>query len=168
MARFKDHRRLSTLLRLNGTKYDRKIVDLLLDAIISKTPGSAQYVEAASRKCLADFAQLLNGWSHLRSNAVTAATAPVVFLNERMYSIRTVIVASGFDPDSLDTALQLAAEDSTIATELAAVIDELKFQLTDLEREIDRRAPVWLDAIDPISSVAFGDWRRQLCDCNHD
>ena len=168
MARFKDHRRLSTLLRLNGTKYDRKIVDLLLEATIFKTPGSAQYVEEASRKCLANFAQLINGWSHLRSNTVTAATAPVAFLTERMYSIRTVVVASGFDPDSLDTALQLASEDSTIATELTAVIDELKFQLADLEREIDRRAPVWSNIIDPITSVAFSDWRQQLYDFNHE
>lgn len=85
-----------------------------------------------------------------------------------MYSIRTVVVASGFDPDSLDTALQLASEDSTIATELAAVIDELKFMLADLEREIDRRAPVWLDAIDPITIAALDDWRRQLHELNQD
>lgn len=168
MGRFKDHRRLSTLLRLNSAKYDRKIVDLLHEAILSIAPGSAQYVEEDSRTCLTNFAQLINGWSHLRSCTTTATTAPVAFLTERMYSIRTVIVASGFDPDSLDTALRLAAEDSTIATELAAVIAELKFQLADLEREIDRRETVLLDAVDPISSAALNDWRRQLHECNQD
>ena len=167
MSRLKDHRRLSTLLRLNGAKYDRKIVDLLLEAMLPKAPSSAQYVEDASRTCLVNFAQLINGWSELRSNTATAASGPVAFLTERMYSIRTVVVASGFDPDSLDTALQLAAEDSTIATELAAVIDELKYQLADLEREIDRRAPVWSDSADPLASVAVSNWRQHLHDFNH-
>jgi len=61
----------------------------------------------------------------------------------------------------------LAEEDSGIATELAAVIDELKFQLAELEREIERRAADWLSTLDPIASIALNDWRRQLQDCNH-
>jgi len=166
MARFKDHCRLSTLLRLNGTKYDRKIVDLLLEAMLPEIPSSAQYSEDDSRKRLADFARLINGWSLLRADKTTATAAPVAFLTERMYHLRTVVLAAGFDPDSLDTALQLASEDSLIATELAAVIDELTFQLADLEREIDRRETAWLDTLDPITRVALDDWRRQLRDCN--
>ena len=166
VARFKDHRRLSTLLRLNGTKYDRKIVNLLLEAIHTGTASSAQYSEEDSRKRLADFAQLISGWSLLRTKEETATTELVVFLTDRMYNLRTVVLAAGFDPDSLETALNLASEDSIIATELAAVIDELKFQLADLEHEIDRRAPAWLDKLNPITCVALNDWRRQLRDCN--
>ena len=168
IARFRDHRRLSILLRLNGAKYDRTIVDLLLEAIPPRAPDCAQDVDEDSIKCVANFAQLFNGWSHLRSNAANAAAVPAAFVTERLYRIRTVVVDSGFDPDSLDFTLHLAAGDSTIATELVAVIDELKFQLADLEREIDRRAAVWLDTIDPITTVALNDWRRQLHECNHD
>jgi putative nucleotidyltransferase with HDIG domain len=166
MMRFNDHRRLSTLLRLNGSKYDRQVVDLLHEAFMPKTPSSAKYEGEVSKKRLSDFAQLLEGWARLRSSDLTAQTAPVNFLTERMYSLRTVVVACGFDPDSLDVSLQLAEEDAGIATELAAVIEELKFQLADLEREIERHAADWLDALDPLARVALDDWCRQLHDCN--
>ena len=66
----------------------------------------------------------------------------------------------------LDVALQLVSENSIIATELAAVLDELKFQLDGLEREIHRQVPVWMDTLDPITSVALNEWRLQLRECN--
>jgi HD-GYP domain-containing protein (c-di-GMP phosphodiesterase class II) len=166
MMRFNDHHRLSTLLRLNSTKYDRQLVDFLHEAFIGKAPSSVKYEGSVSKKRLSDFAQLLEGWSRLRANALTAQTVPVQFLAERMYSLRMVVVACGFDPDSLDASLQLAEEDAGIASELAAVIEELKFQLADLEREIERHAADWRDALDPGARQALDDWCRQLHDCN--
>jgi len=166
MSRFRDHRRLSTLLRLNGAKYDRKVVDLIHEAFITKEQSTAKYESVVSRQRLVAFAQLLEGWSQLRANEVMAKTAPVVFLTERMYCLRTVVLACGFDPDSLEESLQLAEEDAAIATELAAVIDELKFQLADLEHEIERHEAAWSRTLDPAASNALNDWRRQLHDCN--
>lgn len=162
MARFKDHRRLSTLLRLNSAKYDRKIVDLMLEAILPTSPTDIQPVDQASIACVTDFTQIINQWSHLRANSEIATVTSIAFLAERIHTLRTVLVAAGFDPDGLDSTLLLAAEDSSIARELAAVIDELKFQLVDLEREIDRRAPVWSETIDPITRVALDNWRGLL------
>jgi HD-GYP domain-containing protein (c-di-GMP phosphodiesterase class II) len=166
MLRFSDHRRLSTLLRLNGAKYDRKVVDLLHEAFVIPAQSTAKYQSDVSRQRLAAFTQLLDGWSQLRANEVMGKAAPVVFLNERMYCLRTVVVASGFDPDSLEQTLQLAEEDAGIATELAAVIDELKFQLEDLEHEIERHAADWQPTLDQDTSNALNEWRRQLHDCN--
>ena len=82
-----------------------------------------------------------------------------------MYNLRTVILAFGFDPDSLEMPLQLAAEDATIATELAAVVDELQFQLNDLGREIDRRAADWEDTLSPLAAVALTEWKQKLVRC---
>lgn len=168
MARFSNHSRLSMLLRLNSTKYDRTVVDLLHEAILPRESSTEKFDDEDSRKRFTGFAYLLDGWSRLRADTAISQTAPVIFLAERMYSLRTIVLASGFDPDSLEMALQLAAEDSKIATELAAVINELRFQLADLEREIDRRATDWLDTLDPIASVALNDWRKNLHDCNQD
>ena len=82
-----------------------------------------------------------------------------------MYNLRTVILAFGFDPDSLDMPLQLAEEDATIAMELAAVVDELQFQLADLGREIARRTADWEDTLDPLAAVALTTWEQQLDEC---
>lgn len=167
MARFNDHRRLSTLLRLNGNKYDRKLVDLLLEAIVRENQPHEKLEQDGLKKHLTGFTQLLEGWSHLRADSITSQTSPVVFLTDRMYNLRTVILASGFDPDSLEAPLLLAEEDAVIAAELAAINDELHYQLLDLEREIDRHYPGWSETLDPIAAVAFDDWRQQLHDCTH-
>ena len=84
-----------------------------------------------------------------------------------MYNLRTAVLACGFDPDSLDMPLALAEEDPIIATELAAVVDELQFQLADLERETDRRLPGWLGELDSVATIALNEWRQQLRDCNY-
>lgn len=168
MARFHDHRRLSTLLRLNGSKYERKVVDLLLQAITQKDPAQVKLEQNSLKKRLTGFAQLLDGWSHLRSDPTTSQTAPVTSLTDRMYNLRTVILASGFDPDSFSVPLQLAEEDASIAAELTAISDELHFQLLDLEREIERHSPVWSASLDPVAAVAFNDWRKQLHACTQD
>ena len=165
MMKFHDHRRLSTLLRLNGNKYDRKVVDLLHLAFNPKAPSSAKLESDVLKQRFIDFAELLEGWSQLRADARTSQTVPVKFLTERMYNLRTVILAFGFDPDSLEIPLQLAAEDATIATELAAVVDELQFQLNDLGREIDRRAADWEDTLSPLAAVALTEWKQKLVRC---
>ena len=167
MARFDDHRRLSTLLRLNDNKYERKVVDLLLEAIIQKELPPVKLENDSLRKRLTNFAQLLEGWSHLRVNSATAQCAPVVFLTDRIYNLRTVLLASGFDPDSLDVPLLLAEEDAIIAAELTAISDELHYQLLELKHEIERHTQDWSEKLDPIATVAFNDWRQQLVDCTH-
>ena len=165
MMKFHDHRRLSTLLRLNGNKYDRKVIDLLYLAFNPKEPSTAKLESVVLKQRFSGFAQLLEGWSQLRTDDTTSQTAPVIFLTERMYNLRTVILAFGFDPDSLDIPLQLAEEDATIATELAAVVDELQFQLADIGREIDRRESDWKDSLNPLATIALTDWKQQLVKC---
>lgn len=162
MARFQDPRRLATLLRLNRRKYDHKIVDLLLETVASSPLGSGQYDAEASKKYLANFAQLMKGWSSLLTCMGSTATESIAFLAQRLSSIRSVIVSSGFDPDGIDTLFQLASEDSTISMEITTVIDELKYQLAELENEIDRHEHSWTNIVDPVTSVALSDWRQQL------
>ena len=164
MSRFSDHRRLSTLLRLNSKKYDRTVVSLLHSAFIAESQRIAKQEGKPLKKNLADFAQLLEGWSQLRADPLTSETAPVTFLTERMYNLRTSVLAFGFDPDSIEMTLQMAEDDATIAAELAVAIDELQFQLTDLEREIDRHAAEWQDT-PPLAAAAFEQWQRQLHNC---
>ncbi len=165
MARFNDHRRLSTLLRLNDNKYERQVVDLLLEAITQDEQVLVKLENDTLRNRLTGFARLLESWSSLRGNSATAQAAPVVFLTDRIYNLRTVLLAAGFDPDSLEIPLQLAEEDAIIAAELSAINDELNYQLLELEHEIDRRSPDWADQLTPLAAVAFSDWRRQLHEC---
>lgn len=166
MARFSDHRRLSTLLRLNNKKYDPRVVGLLHDAIIQETTP-AQQLECGETlmKRLASFASFLDGWSQLRAVTDIARGVSCEFISERMSNLRMIIRQVGFDPDGLDMLLKLVKEDATIATEMTVLVDELQFQLADLGREFDRHSLGWSSTIDPLAAVALADWRRQLQDC---
>lgn len=165
MLRFGNHRRLSTLLRLNGKKYDTKIVNLLHGAIVADAPAAGNLAPHLMTKRFADFAAVLNGWGHLRASAELAQNVFIELLSERMFNLRMVVVQCGFDPDSLEMPLKLANEDPTIAAELTAVVDELQFQLADLGREFDRRAADLMETFDPLAVAILTDWRRQLQEC---
>lgn len=166
MARFSDHRRLSTLLRLNNKKYDSKVVGLLHEAIAQEA-APASHAECGSKtmKRLDDFVTFLDGWSQLSAMTDSAREVSCEFISERMYNLHMIVRQVGFDPDSLDMLLQLANEDAAIATELTVLVDELQFQLADLGREFDRRSPDWADTLNPLVAVALEDWRKQLQDC---
>ncbi|MDD2915852.1 MAG: HD domain-containing protein [Gallionella sp.] len=166
MARFSDHRRLSTLLRLNSKKYDSKVVGLLHEAIVQEA-APASHAECGSKtmKRLADFVTFLDGWSQLNAMTDSAREVSCEFISERMYNLHMIVRQVGFDPDSLDMLLQLANEDAAIATELTVLVDELQFQIADLGREFDRHAPDWAGTINPLVAVALDDWRKQLQDC---
>ncbi|BAL22775.1 HD-GYP domain-containing protein [Azoarcus sp. KH32C] len=165
MARFRDHRRLSTLLRLNKRKYDEKIVNLLHDTMPAETAASARFERATLLRQLRAVALVLEGLGAVRALPALVQSEPGVFLNERIFNLRTVVLQFGFDPDSLEMPLQLAEEDATIAAELTAALDELQFQFGELGREFDRRAPDWLAVLDPNSSAVLTEWRRKLADC---
>jgi len=166
MARFSDHRRLSMLLRLNSKKYDRKIVDLLHDTIVTPTPSAIGQLERSTvTKRLAGFALLLEGWSRLRMENAASPAASLAVLSERIYNLRTVVLDFGFDPDSLEITVDLAEQDATIAAELTMVVDEMQFQLADLAREFDRQAQPWRACLDATVATAMDEWRRQLQVC---
>lgn len=165
MARFGDHRRLSTLLRLNQKKYDRNVVGLLHQAVGPEANGNGHFERDVPLRRLNGFAAVLDKWGQLRADSTVAKTPPGSLLSERMFNLRMVVVQFGFDPDNLEISVQLAEEDPAIAAELTVVIDELQFQLADLGHEFDRRAAVWLAAIDPAAGAALSEWRRQLQTC---
>ena len=166
MARFSDHHRLSTLLRLNNKKYDPKVVGVLHDSIAQETiPAGQVECDAIIMARLASFASFLDGWTQLQAVTEIAREASCEFIAERMYNLRMIVRQVGFDPDSLDMLLQLAKEDVVIATELTVLVDELQFQLAELGREFDRHSSDWSNTINPLVAVALTDWRRQLQDC---
>lgn len=165
MARFGDNRRLSTLLRLNGNKYDAKIITLLHEAIVEDTEPPVHSEHGSLVRRLTGFVSLLDSWAKLRAAAESAQAIHGDFLADRMFNLRTAIIRCGFDPDSLDMPLKLAEEDSTIAAELTNVVDELQFQLADLGREFDRRTEELTASLAPHLVTALTEWRAQLKAC---
>lgn len=165
MARFNDHHRLSTLLRLNNGRYDSNVINLLHDAARHETAPIGRLEHEAVMKRLNGFVDILDGWEQLRASREIGPNVFGDFLSTRMFNLRSLVVQFGFDPYNLATPLQLAAEDPAIAAELNAVLDELHFQLADLGREFDRRTAALMATLDPLAASALTDWRRQLQEC---
>lgn len=169
LARFTDHGRLSTLLRFNPLKYDAQAVAALHEML---GPGhlpqeDRQTVSSnALSPRLAAIAGLLSGWARVRramqDGSPPLGQAELSFLFERIHNLNATLLQFGFDPDSFGILLSLADEDPEIATELAAVLDETRFQFAEMSREIDRRETDGQLKLPPALGDVFADWRKSL------
>lgn len=169
LARFTDHRRLSTLLRFNPLKYDTHAVaalhELLAPGHVPNEDRQTLSPSALSHR-LAAIAELLTGWTRVRrtmqNDGAPIGEAELTFLFERLHSLNTTLLQFGFDPDSFGILLSLAEEDPEIAAELAAVLDETRFQLAEMSQEIERRETAGQFKLPLALEDVFADWRKSL------
>jgi hypothetical protein len=164
LSRFSDHRRLSALLRLNRRKYDERSISALHDALVGlPISDTASAPGSDPQPRLRALAQMLIGWQGFR-RAVGSGPAQreLAFLDARLGNLHSMLLQFGFDPDNFDTLLTLAQEDREVAAELTLVIDELGFQLADMEREIGRREEGIRSALGDVEQITFEDWRTTL------
>jgi hypothetical protein len=140
--------RLDVLVRLNQARFDTRTVGALRD-LIHATPGDAatRPNEHGAMMQLTHLAELLQAWNVLRASFEAAVAprdtsdSPLAFLFERMASIRGVVLQAGFDPDHIDSMLDIARDDAGLLLELRSLLDELDWLQLDLAHEIDRRSP---------------------------
>lgn len=165
MTRFGDHLRLSTLLQLNGDRYDQRILNLLHEGVDHRPTGNVTLEKEVVEKRLIGFVNVLECWASLRATTDISQSVPGQLLSDRIVTLRTAVVRFGFDPDSLSTPLKMAEEDASIAAELNAVVEELRFQIGELAHEFDRGWESWSDELSPELLVAVEDWRNQLQTC---
>lgn len=165
LARFGNNSRLSTLMRLNHRKYEPALI-----ALLQKAWGSPGEDDAADDMPLVPqlkaVAKLLKHWSEFRASVAgiggNSPPAELGFLFERMVNLHVVLLQFGFDPNSLQVLRALIAEDRDIAGELAAALDEVRWQFADLEREILRRQDAAEKALSAEKFMFFGDWLADL------
>lgn len=168
LTRFNCHDRLSTLLRLNQSKYDGKSVALLREAVQAQEnvrPVAGLPTERRRTQLLA-IATLLAEWAGLRSSLeekqLPNGPDGLGFLQQRLHNLNSLLHQFGFDPGSFETLITLAAADAEVAAELGQVLDELQFQLAEMAREIDRRAADIAKALSTSQQAAFAAWRNTL------
>lgn len=169
LARFADNRRLSALLRLNLSKYDVRAVAMLHELLLAG-PDPARENAALSPDALDRqlplLSGLLSGWARFRASldepAIADAGASLDFLFERIQNLNSTLRQFGFDPDSVETLSKLAREDPEIASELAVVIDEMRFQLGEIAREIARREDAGELNLPAHAREALAYWKNAL------
>ncbi|NRR31571.1 HD domain-containing protein [Oxalobacteraceae bacterium] len=138
--------RLDMLTRLNQARFDHATVDALRDLI----HGTQQDTQAAApeqnaAQQLSHLAALLHAWLTLRSvfeQNTPGNNSPLLFLFERMNSIRQLVLQAGFDPDHVSSMLEVARDDPGVLLELRTMLDEMEWLQLDLANEIDRRSPL--------------------------
>jgi HD-GYP domain-containing protein (c-di-GMP phosphodiesterase class II) len=133
--------RLSSLMRLNEKKYDPKLLALLNKGFGHLTIEANTYNLVALPQ-LKSVAQLLENWGKFRAalSSGVSNNPPIdlEFLFERMVNLRSMLLQIGFDPDSMQALVEIAASDPKVARELSDALSELNWQFKDLEREISR------------------------------
>lgn len=139
-----NHQHLSALTHLNRQKFDPNLLILLQEGFGRSHALPAEQSEfiALVRPRLYAAARLLGQWNEFRVGLTDIdGTAPqeADFLLERMANLRSMLLQFGFDPNGQERLISLAAEDTELASELTAALDEVHWQFGDLEREISRR-----------------------------
>ena len=169
MQRFTDYGRLSALLRLNLRKYDKRSVDLMHEAVV--TAGNDRPAAAAPTvkpPQLLALARLFDQWAafrqELNGSPLTTGQSGLDFLQVRLQNLNSLLYQFGFDPSSFETLIALSQSDPEVAAELSQVIDELRYQLAETSREIDRRASDIDSCLSDVQRVAFADWRATLAE----
>lgn len=142
LVRFNSIDRLNTLLRLSRRKYDAALISLLQERFGSQEDSDASEEVVVLPELMAA-STLLGRWSEFRdslSRENDRGNSPqeLKFMFERMDSLHSMLRQFGFDPNNPQELVALIAEDKKIANELAAALNEICWQVTDLQREIIR------------------------------
>lgn len=164
LARFGNSGRLSALMRLNYRKYDRELIDLLQKGFGSQYDEVDDADDIVVVPELKAVAKLIHHWSSFRTSFTggSGTPPPLDFLFERMVNINVMLLQFGFDPNSLQLLRAAITEDARLAGELAAPLNEVRWQFGDLEREIMRRKETATAALPPHIGVFLEDWLVDL------
>ncbi len=160
MARIRGSMRLSTLLSLNRQKFDPRLVKLLQRGLSHEddTSTQADTVDAAQIEAAA---RLLRRWSEFSAKLSGKPPAELAFLFERMGDLRIMLVQFGLNTED-PQSLQSLAIDQEIGKELAAAFDEVRWQITDLQRETVTRRPALAQALSSGEGKMLEVWMNEI------
>ncbi|HEX8989905.1 MAG TPA: HD domain-containing phosphohydrolase [Rhodocyclaceae bacterium] len=162
LARFASHQRLDALMRLNRQKFDIGLLALLHEGVHHGAAPAGRHCPAAFVRLTAA-AGLLERWKDFRPALARNGMRPEFsFLVERMATLRHMLLQFGFDPESQDLLLDLIDEDSQVAAELDAALDEVHWQFRDLDREIGRRRETMEPLLDADGKRLLNEWSGQI------
>lgn len=161
LTRFGSNERLSALIRLNQQKFDGRLIGAMLDGF-RRNDGSAHERRLPQLSRLIALSRLIERWGSFRAalcDEDRAAPPPQLdFLFERMVALRTTLLQFGFDPESQQLLIALAADDAGVAAELAAALDEVQWQFNDLSRELARRHADIAPTLSPVNQAMLESW----------
>ena len=162
MSRFRGSNRLSILLRLSRQKFDPEMIALLQRGLgfAEKPETPTQTLEQAHIEAAA---KLLRQWSQFSATLQGHVPPGLGFLFERMAELRMMLLQFGLYPEE-PQSLQALIADQDIATELAAAFDEVRWQATDIQREVRRRLGVSGSALTEEELALLDSWLVELHD----
>lgn len=166
-SRFGNSERLRTLSRLNVKKYDPKLLSLVTEGFgrITSNPITSDITELTRLEAVS---QLFETWGEFRALLGLASTSSgsppgvLEFMFDRIANLRSMLFQFGFDPGCLELLVAISKTDLQIANELATVLDEIKWQFIDLEREICRRRELIRVALDDSENLYLDNWIKGL------
>lgn len=141
--------RLSVLLRLNHRKFNRELGNRLLGLLTlmqagqqgksEQAPASASSASMTPR--LLQLSQIFNDWSGSSTACPDDAPAPPIasIVDERLAELRRTLLGAGFDMDRPGLLADVVKEDPDALIELTILLDETRWQLTEIIHEAHRR-----------------------------
>lgn len=166
LGRFASHQRLDALMRLNRQKFDIGLLALLHEGTQGSSRPARPGRPRLPRARILAAAELLERWAEFRHALALDREGHVrrelAFLIERMATLRHMLMQFGFDPDGQQLLMEIAADNSQVAAEIVAALDEVHWQFHDLRREILRRREIIEPLLDSDGKRLLDEWANQL------
>ena len=161
VARVPGRERLSTWMRLNHQKFDPAMIALLQQGLrYQEAQDVADDIRVDEIEATA---KLLRSWSEYCEARASGPPHELDFLFERMASLRAMLLQFGFDPDH-PQYMQSLMSDKALSGELGAAFDEVRWQVTDIQREALRRRAA-IDTSLPGGELSLLDACLEEIDC---
>jgi hypothetical protein len=134
-------RRINIKLRLNLNKFDANVVGIMCSLFAeAKTTETPVPDETFLINRLARAGKLFEGWQSFRCTLSPAVIEEISYFDERMDSLRMMVLEPGFDQCQLEDLLPTEGRvDSEIREELTVLLDELAWQMQDLAKALEQK-----------------------------
>lgn len=157
--------RLATVLQLSQLKFDANVIGPMVEAAHrERSDGNSALILDNVESYLQQIGQLLSRWQEWREvqpGELFREDGPLNFLHERMRGLQSAILQMGFDPRTPSSLLD-TQDDPLAAVELDTLVNEIEWQVGDLEHEIDRRMDTLSSALDMMQWASVQEWQGHL------
>lgn len=160
MIRSGSSERLVAWMRLNRHKFAPELVALLQRGMAHFDDGKTTGPELSATEVAAT-AQLLLRWGEFSASMKDTPPAEIAFLFERMADLRVILLQFGLDP-ARPESIQALADEPEIARELVAAFDEVRRQITDIQRETQRRRNTLKQTLSADTLVLLDNWLAEI------
>ncbi len=141
--------KLSVLLRLNQKKFNHELSSYMISLLRDMQADAAEWIKSKEspslQPSLMKVAAIFQDWEDVSATSCQKQNSLAVsgffaLVDERISNLQRTLQDAGFNVNQPAAMLKILGEDTEIMNELQVLVDETRWQLTDILHEVRRRS----------------------------